>query len=93
MAFEMDDKVVIRPMKNSMSGSPQAKSFSAAPLPGKAIELKVGDGEADDIEPGLEALQEARRRLLAEYGPCAAGHTDLLMATARRIENDRSKTR
>ena len=76
-----------------MSGSPPAKSLSATPLPGEAIELKVAQDGSTDSVPGLDALQEARRRLLAEYGPCAAGHTDLLMETARRIENERSKGR
>ena len=73
-----------------MSGSPPVKPSPAVPLPREAVELKVASDGSTDTEPGLDALQEARRRLLAEYGPCAAGHVDLLMATARRIENDRS---
>ena len=80
-------------MYSLMSGSSHVNSLPDTPLPREAIELKVGNDEAADIVPGLEALQEARRRLVAEYGPCAAGNADLLMATARRIENDRSDGR
>lgn len=57
----------------------------AVPAPSSIPEIKVGDRL---IEPKVESLKQARSMLLAEYGPCAASHPELLMATARRLEQD-----
>ena len=54
-------------------------------MPASIPEIEVGDRL---VEPKVESLKLARSMLLAEYGPCAAGHHDLLMATARRLERD-----
>ena len=38
--------------------------------------------------PSVSELKAARAMLLAEYGPCAAAHPELLVATARRLRRD-----
>ena len=55
-------------------------------------EIKVGVVESDDLEPSMETLRAARSLLLSEYGPCAANHPELLIATARRLERDADET-
>lgn len=56
-------------------------------LPSSIPEIEVASRL---VEPKVESLKQARSILLAEYGPCAAGHPELLIATARRLERDAS---
>lgn len=74
-----------------MTGIPSTKIIPTQPLVSRAVEMKVAPFEVDESTPNAESLRAARARLLAEYGPCAASHPELLIATARRIENERSQ--
>ena len=59
------------------------------PDPTSIPEIKVGVVESSqNPEPQMETLRAARSLLLAEYGPCAANHPELLIATARRLQSD-----
>jgi len=42
-----------------------------------------------DQLPSAADLRAARSLLLAEYGPCAASHEAILIATARRLAAER----
>ena len=48
--------------------------------------------DPDDSEPRMETLRAARSLLLAEYGPCAANHPELLLATARRLQSEADRS-
>lgn len=55
-----------------------------------AVRLTVAARQGEERPlPGAVDLKAARQRLLAEYGPCAACHPELLIATARRIAAER----
>ncbi len=71
-----------------MTGIPSTKINPPQPLVSKAVEMKIAPPEAGESTPKADSLRAARARLLAEYGPCAACHPELLIATARRIENE-----
>ena len=58
------------------------------PEPASIPEIKVGIVAPEGPEPRMENLRAARSLLLAEYGPCAANHPELLIATARQIQLD-----
>ena len=58
------------------------------PGPNSIPEIEVGVVAKDVPEPRMDALRAARSLLLSEYGPCAANHPDLLLATARRLQLD-----
>ena len=58
------------------------------PAPSAIPELEVGIRDSKVLEPRMETLRAARNLLLSEYGPCAANHTELLIATARQLELD-----
>ena len=60
------------------------------PLETEAVELQITMLVSDDSTPKADALRAARARLLSEYGPCAACHPELLIATARQIETEMS---
>lgn len=60
------------------------------PLETEAVELQITVPEPDEATPSADALRAARARLLSEYGPCAACHPELLIATARQIETETS---
>ena len=55
------------------------------------LRLTVAARCEDPIErlPSADDLRAARRLLLAEYGPCAACHEAILVATARRLAAER----
>jgi hypothetical protein len=45
--------------------------------------------DRQDRLPSAADLRAARSLLLAEYGPCAASHEEILIATARRLAAER----
>ena len=55
-----------------------------------AVELQITIPVSRESTPKAESLRAARARLLSEYGPCAACHPELLIATARQIETETS---
>lgn len=77
--------------QSGMTGISSTKIIPTQPLVSKAVEMKIPPFEVDESTPNADSLRAARARLLAEYGPCAACHPELLIATARRIENERSQ--
>ena len=66
--------------------SSTSRSSKSVPLPGDVPELEVSAVPGEPGPPSPESLKAARSLLLAEYGPCAAAHEEILVATARRIE-------
>ena len=66
--------------------SSTTRSSKSVPLPGVVPELEVSAVPGEGDPPSPESLKAARSLLLAEYGPCAAAHEEILVATARRIE-------
>ena len=73
-----------------MTGTPSTNILPAQSLVTEPVEIKIGTAAAIEITPKAESLRAARARLLSEYGPCAACHPELLIATARQIEIERS---
>jgi hypothetical protein len=55
------------------------------------LRLTVATRSEDRSEqlPSAVDLRAARSLLLAEYGPCAASHEAILIATARRLAAER----
>ena len=58
------------------------------PGPRSITDIEVGAVHSRGQEPPMDTLRAARNLLLAEYGPCAASHPELLLATARRLQRD-----
>jgi len=73
--------------------TPKTISRPKIPTPDSIPEIQVGDVSVVAPEPRMEALKEARSLLMSEYGPCAANHQDLLLATARRIQDGIERSR
>ena len=65
------------------------RSSRAVPPIAAAVRLTVAARRGEDRSiPDPADLKAARALLLAEYGPCAACHPELLVATARRLQQD-----
>ena len=70
----------------------QTTKQTDVPRPSSIPEIEVGVMDPDDSEPRMETLRAARSLLLAEYGPCAANHPELLLATARRLQSEAERS-
>ena len=66
----------------------QKSRKNGVPEPKSIPEIEVGVVDSVDQEPVVDTLRAARSLLLSEYGPCAANQTELLVATARRLQRD-----
>ena len=63
------------------------RSSRAVPPIAAAVRLTVAARRSEERPiPEPADLKAARALLLAEYGPCAACHPELLVATARRLQ-------
>lgn len=66
-----------------------ARTSRAVPPIAAAVRLTVAARRGEDRPiPEPADLKAARALLLAEYGPCAACHPELLLATARRLRRE-----
>ena len=76
----------------ALTARPSRPRTSGPGVPAAAVlRLTVAARHEDRSErmPSAEDLRAARRLLLAEYGPCAASHEAILVATARRLAAER----